>query len=249
VFIRRLSYAAAEMDYRLSHLQKGRDYDEDLSRGDLETYMTERERDIVVRVVRESFPDGIPRYLDFACGTGRITQHVAPLARESYGIDVSATMQAEARRKCPRTTFITADLTRDQLDLPPFNVVTAFRFFAGAQDELRRAALAAIRNTLAERGLLIINSHLNPRSIHNRMQRLRGIAVEEGIPLPGMRRLLLASGFDIVRVYGIALWMMRYRWNTPRVMRSRVVRLLEPLSDLPGMATLCPDAVIVARKR
>ena len=44
---------------------------------------------VVVAVAREFFPGGIPRYLDFACGTGRITQHLAPLAHES-----SSTMAA-----------------------------------------------------------------------------------------------------------------------------------------------------------
>jgi predicted TPR repeat methyltransferase len=237
-----------EPDYRLSHLEKGVDYDDDLSRGNFDTYMTERERELVARIVRRRFPGGVLRSLDFACGTGRITQIVEPLVRESYGVDVSEAMLGVARRKCPRTTFVQADLTKTSLKLPPFELVTAFRFFGNAQEPLRAAGLAAIRNVLAPGGLLILNNHVNSNSLHQRLLRLRGKDRDRGLTPVALRRLLASEGFEVLREHGIGLWMVRYGWNTPAVMRSRAVRAVEPLSRLPGLAPLCPDIVSVARR-
>jgi SAM-dependent methyltransferase len=154
-----------------------------------------------------------------------------------------------ARPKCPRTTFIRADLTTRPVPLPPFDLVTAFRFFGNAQEELRAAALEAIRGVLAPGGLFILNDHVNPRSLHRRLLRLRGHAPDRGLAPGTLRRLLTAHGFDVVRAYGIGLWMLRARWNVPSVMSSRTVRALEPLSRIAPLVPLCPDIVIVARRR
>ena len=40
-----------------------------------------------------------------------------------------------------------------------FDLVTSFRFFGNAQDELRSSALAAINRHLRPQGYLIINNH------------------------------------------------------------------------------------------
>jgi predicted TPR repeat methyltransferase len=235
-------------DYRRSHLEKGKDYDDDLARGDFDTYMTLRERELVARIVRRRFPRGVGRYLDFACGTGRITQTVESLAAESYGVDVSEAMLEVARRKCRRTTFIRADLTAGALSLPPFDLITAFRFFGNAQEPLRAAVLATFRDLLVPGGLVILNNHVNSRSLHRRLLRMRGRDHAPGLAVRDLRRLLSAGGFEVVRMYGIGLWMARYRWDVPAVVRSRIVRAVEPLSRLPGVTSLCPDVVIVARR-
>ena len=52
-------------------------------------YEEEYLRDMIPRLTR-----GGGRYLDFACGTGRITAIVAPLVGESVGVDVSESMLA-----------------------------------------------------------------------------------------------------------------------------------------------------------
>lgn len=236
-------------DYRHSHLGKGADYDDDLAQGDFDTYMTLHERELVVRVVRQHFPRGVPRYLDFACGTGRITQAIEGLADASYGVDVSEAMLDVARKKCVRTTFVRADLTTGPLTLPPFDVVTAFRFFGNAEDALRAKVFDAIRTALAPGGLLILNDHVNPASLHQRVLRLLGRPRLRGLSPHDLRRHLSASGFDIVQTYGIGLWMLRYAWDVPSVMRSRIVRTIEPLSRLPGLASLSPDMIVVARRR
>src|SRR5213076_3244584 len=115
--------------YRHSHLVKGADYDAALARDPFDAFITARERALLLQAVGSLFPRGIPRYLDFACGTGRITQWVAPLAARSYGADVSEKMLAQARSKCRGTAFLLRDLTREPAGLEPVQLVTAFRFF------------------------------------------------------------------------------------------------------------------------
>ena len=235
-------------DYRNSHLRKGKDYDRDLSHGDFDTYMTHLEGKILSKVVSQLFPSGIPRYLDFACGTGRITQQMEPLAKASYGVDVSPSMMEQARRKCPRTTFFLRDITAEKLDIPSVNLVTAFRFFGNAQDDLRRSVLKALHGLLAHGGYLVINNHRNPGSINNRLLRLRGESFEENLSHGKLRRLLGDAGFSIERTYGIGLWMVLGRLNRPEVFSSRLVQVVEPLSRIGPMGAFCPDAVIVARR-
>src|SRR4051794_14793106 len=102
---------AEAADYRRSHLERGRSYDQTLAQSPFDHYMDEVERLRLQEIVRRLFPADIPRYLDFACGTGRITQLVAPMAREAIGVDVSPSMLEAARSKCSQAKFLLADLT------------------------------------------------------------------------------------------------------------------------------------------
>ena len=89
-------------DYRLSHLERGRSYDATLAETPFDAYMAAWERQHLARIVGRLFPTGVGRYLDFACGTGRVTSVVAPLARESVGVDISPSMLEAARERCKR---------------------------------------------------------------------------------------------------------------------------------------------------
>jgi SAM-dependent methyltransferase len=235
-------------DYRDSHLDKGEDYDRELARGDFNTYMTDRERVILTRIVRELFPRGIPRYLDFACGTARITQIIEPFAHESIGVDVSPTMLEQARRKLPDVRFLERDLTRDRSGIAPVNLISSFRFFGDAQDELRRGALAAMHDLLVPSGYLVFNQHLNPWSVHNLLLRATHKPVHGDLTWPELRAMLAGSGFRVVQRHAIGFWLFREKWNRPEVLRSRAAKIVEPLFELSTLAPISPDAIIVAQR-
>ena len=239
---------AAKSDYRHSHLGKGEDYDLDLSRGGFDSYMADQESKLLSGIVPTLFPGGVRRYLDFACGTGRVTRILEPLADESYGVDVSETMVGQARRKCSRTTFVIGDITRGHLGLQPMNLVSAFRFFGNAQHELRRAVLRTLRGLVAPGGYLIINNHRNPWSLHNLLLCLKGEKQPVDLSYAKLRRLLDESGFRLVSVYGIGLWVFCYRLSQPAMLQSRLARFLEPMSKSTLMTPFCPDMVAVARR-
>jgi SAM-dependent methyltransferase len=139
-------------DYRRSHLRKGADYEASLATAPFDRYMAKHESRLVAWFLDRYFPGGVPAYLDFACGTGRITTQVEPRAARSYAVDVSERMIAEARQKCQKTIFILQDITRQALQLANVDLVTSFRFFGNAQDALRQEALAALHAVLRPRG-------------------------------------------------------------------------------------------------
>lgn len=234
-------------DYRTSHLTRGADYDDALSRDAFDNYMTTVERRLLEQLVARLFPEGLGTYLDFACGTGRITEIIEPLARESWGVDVSAAMLEQATLKCSRTQFRIVDLTREDLSIPPVDLVTAFRFLANAQDALRCAALLAMRDRLKEGGYLIVNNHRNAWSIRNLLRPQHG-PERPDLHYGKLRRLLKDAGFGVRRTYGIGFWYVRYRLNAPEVVRSRVVQMIEPLSLIRPVAFFCPDIVVLAQR-
>jgi len=235
------------VDYRESHLAKGGTYDTTIATQPFDAYMASVE----ARCLREIVPPlmhGRGRYLDFACGTGRITATVAPLVAESVGVDISESMLAAAREKCSSTRFVCADLARESPDLGTFDLVTSFRFFGNAQHELRVAALGAIAPLVRPGGLLIVNSHRNPNSIGARLQSWRGHAQGMDLTYGRMKRLLREHGFQIVAVRTIGFWVIRARMRTGEVLNGRAAEIAERVFRHRFWAPLAPDCIIVARK-
>ena len=231
-----------------SHLEKGEGYDRNISSGGFDTYMADRKRENLSRVIPQLFPDRIPRFLDFACGTGRITQLMEQMAEQSFGVDVSESMVEQARRKCTRTTFIIRDLTRDESPVESVDLVSAFRFFGNAQDELRASALLAINRILVGGGYLILNNHRNPLSIRNLMLRPSGRMPLVDLSYGKLKKLLKDAGFRIVRGYGIGFWVIAYRHERPEILTSRVaptsgedLRISPPPGVLPRYVDRRPE--------
>jgi len=234
-------------DYRHSHLERGGAYDATLAASPFDAYMDQWEAHWTTLIARRLHQRGIPRYLDFACGTGRITSLVSPLAGESIGVDVSESMLQAARLKCPEVRFIKADLTQERVDLGVFDVITAFRFFGNAQDDLRVAALAEIGRLLRSGGQLIMNNHRNPRSLSALLHRATGGDYGMDLDYFKLKRLLLASGFKVVEVHPIGFWLFRSRMQS----NSRILATSGRMERLFGArvyAPLAPDIVVVARK-
>jgi SAM-dependent methyltransferase len=234
------------IDYRLSHLEKGADYDARLAADAFDSYMAKWEAYWLQATIRALFPGGVPRYLDFACGTGRVTDIVAPFARESIGVDVSTTMLEVARAKCPRVQFVEIDVTREKLEFGSFDLVTAFRFFGNAQDELRDAALRAVVESLRPGGHLIINSHRNPFSLAAVLNRATGGSDDMDLHYFKLKRLVASHGIEIVRVRAIGFWLFRSRMFARA--GSRRADVLEQLFKWPVFAPFSPDAFLVGRK-
>lgn len=233
-------------DYRQSHLKKGADYDQDLASGDFNTYMAHREDELLRRFVPGLFPAKIPRYLDFACGTGRITSVMEQMAETSIGLDVSESMVAEARKRCQSTEFVLGDITSQSIDLEPVNCVTAFRFFGNAQDNLRTAVLEKLSPLVVKGGYLIINNHRNPKSLHEWLLRLKGDTPETDLDHKKLHQLLAEHQFKVVKTIGVGLWVCTHSLRAAPYQSG--LRHLEFLSTLPGLGSLCPDAIIVAKR-
>lgn len=235
------------MDYRHSHVLKGDEYDDALNANPWDTYMHLVETSFLEEVVPGLF-DERPRYLDFACGTGRITSVVAPYAGETVGVDVSESMLAEARRKVPSGHFVFADLTRERSELGQFDLITSFRFFGNAQPELRVAALGALNRHQPTGGYLIINNHRNPASLASWTSRLRGATVDVDLTHRILNRLLNEAGYEIVTVRPVGAWQYRAKLESLGKTNPGLAEKLERVFRGRFLTPIAPDAVIVARK-
>ena len=181
------------------------------------------------------------RALDFACGTGRVLSHVATLAPEVVGVDVSAPMLELARARCPSAKIVEADLTVDPSPVAGrFDLITAFRFFLNAQNDLRAGVLGALRELLTDRGLLVANFHLNPRSLTGvyirTMSRIRGRPQPLVIGLGEALRLLRTNGFDPVAVRGYGYLLHRTQHVPLAPVLSPLERGLARWNPAPGTA-------------
>ncbi len=235
------------LDYRASHLSKGHDYDEGLAGSPFDDYMTACETRILEAVASRHFSGRIPRYLDFACGTGRITTVLAGHAHKTIGIDVSDSMVAVARRKLPDAEFLVSDITRAAPSFEPFDLVTAFRFMGNAQDELRQAALRALGQLIRPGGLLVLNNHRSPYAIQHMLSRL-GRSERLDLTASKLERLLRSSGFQMVETHAVGWWIVRAALMRRNILESAWARRLERFGTLPGLAAISPDTIIVARK-
>lgn len=149
-------------------------------------------------------------YLDFACGTGRILQYLAPRMAYSTGIDVSTEMLSIARKKVGSAKLVCKDISEEGEELEgTYDVITAFRFFSNAEDSLRRRTLKALCRRMHSESVLIANSHTNPLSYkilmlpYHEARRAMGQAIHvRYLTLRSLCRSMRRVGLNPVGVYG-----------------------------------------------
>lgn len=238
------------MDYRESHLEKSHNYDETLEMGGLDTYMLERENATLNRILPGLVSKyKLQRYLDFACGTGRITSIFEKYVPESFGVDISENMVSVAKEKCTKTSFTIKDITSEVLEIQPVDVISSFRFFGNAQDELREAVLGKLNTLLNKNGLLIVNNHRNPSSILLRLSNFTGGKDEADLTCQKFDQLLEGAGFRVIKKIAIGTWLIRYKFIQENIYNSRFGKFLDKVFCIPFLACLSPDMIIIAVKK
>lgn len=209
--------------------------------------MTKMETSIITTILSDI--GKIPRSLDFACGTGRLTKTIEEFSDQSFALDISPSMVEQAKNVCEKTTFFLGDISQEKIEIDPVNLITSFRFFGNAQHKLRIEVLEALNKYLVQDGLLIINNHRNPWAISRMSLRLAGI--NEGLDLNyfKLRTLLQQCGFTIKKTYGIGWWVLRSKFKTEAILQSGTSKFLESLSNFSPIIPICPDMIIVAQKQ
>ena len=198
-----------KISYRESHKYegKGAEYEAYYQNKAWQRFLWSREKEIILRILEKYFADRDIHLLDFACGTGRITELLENRVKTSTGVDVSGSMLAIAREKLKRTEIIETDITAENVLQPrKFNLITAFRFFLNAEPELRSAAIKAIAELLDEDGYLVFNNHQNSGSpwIKLRYARYRKKNPEGTFNIMSneqMKKLVEGAGLEIVEIY------------------------------------------------
>lgn len=239
--------------YRASHSSPG--YGLRYSRTYRKGYYAAQWRDIEEPILRDLLsgsvalsPDSV--CLDFACGTGRISSVLAEYCQSVIGVDISREMLMAAAVP-DNVMLINLDLTKTAIGRQ-FDLVSAFRFFLNAEEQLRREALRAMRAHLVENGILICNIHMvstSPMGAVYRMARcLRGKTIHNTMAKGEFIDLLSDEGFVPLQIvhYG-------YLPRPGHFLSSVCERLVLPVEKFARSLRL-PEAlaqsfVVVARKR
>lgn len=198
-----------KISYKESHkyATKGAEYEEHYEKQPWDKFLWSREREIILRILEKYFAGREIHLLDFACGTGRIAGFLEERVDSSSGVDVSDSMLAIARQKLHRTEIVNADITAENIFKPgKFNLITAFRFFLNAEEELRSTAIRAIAELLSEEGYFVFNNHHNLGSPWIRLLNARHLKKNpEGtfnvMTVEQMRSLVEDAGMEIVEFY------------------------------------------------
>ncbi len=228
-----------------------READRHLAKGSFSDYMRHREFQFLNEIVQRLFPQGIQRYLDFACGTGQILSRMEKMAEVSYGLDLRQSMMEAAKRKCKKSQFVVADVTNDDLkEVEPVHLITAFRFFGKAHNNLRRSVFTKLNDLLVDGGYLIFNNHRNSWSAISSYKRLgKYLDTYSDLNYWKIRTHLRVTNFKLIRTYGIGAWLLSPDLNTHAICNSRLIQHLEPISLLPFVGPFCPDMIMVAQKK
>jgi len=235
--------------YRLSHSASGYGlrYDANYAVGYYAALHRAIEAPALERIFRE-LSQSHKSLLDFACGTGRITMIASAYFDRVVGVDVSEAMLEQARMQSG-VTFLRQDLTSEALD-EHFGVITAFRFFLNAEEELRLEALRTIRAHLAADGRLICNIHMNRYSftglIYELYARLFGTVKHKTLSRDQFEQTLTAAGFEIEEVIWYGLLPRPGRLFS-RLLNGCVGPIERTLATLGLNGRFCQCFIVVAR--
>ncbi len=152
------------LEYRHSHTAEnfGTTYEDSFKRKNYKNFIYQWEREVVSQIFRDCKPDN---YLDFACGTGRITRIAEGLVDNINGVDVSESMLGVAREQVKSANFILEDITRGEFKPErKFDFVSSFRFFTNAQPSLRKEVFESLLDLMTDDSYFLFNLHMNSTS-------------------------------------------------------------------------------------
>jgi len=233
--------------YRDSHRKTGKDYNDFIAYTPWDAYLAEVERDYLRSLFEELPKQDYSSYLDFACGTGRITSIAEKYFSICHGVDVSESMVDEARAACPRTEFVIKDLTKEPHD-NEYDIVTAFRFFGNAEQELRADAFLALSRILRRGGLLVLNNHRNPYALREIAGYLTGGTKLMDLSHRKLLNLAMSSGFRLASGISIGARVFRHSMVREKVLTGKASKKFERLFSSRLFMPFSPDAIYVFRK-
>jgi SAM-dependent methyltransferase len=240
-------------DYRVGWLDPGAAsaYEDDLRReGSYESWLAERERGLLLGSIDTWLSGKEIHYLDFACGTGRILVLLEPRVQSATGIDNSPSMLALAAERAPRATLIHGDVSVDPRCLSgTYNLVTAFRFFLNAGEDLRSAVLRVLHGALTDDGILIFNVHANAWSLHALSVLFRRHVLRQRWwnqrSYRQVRTELRAHGFEIVELHGYNFLTRKGYRLLPQAVAAR---LDQALGRMRPFAYLASELMFICRR-
>ena len=152
----------AGFDYRNVFLGKGADnYESGIyKKNSYYSLMWELEKEYLKKFLKKNrFKD----YLDFACGSGRVITFAEDFVENSTGVDVSTDMLKITRGKVKKSNLIQRDITQKSIS-KKFDLITAYRFFLNAQNDLRHEILAEFKKMVKKDSYIVVSNQGNRTS-------------------------------------------------------------------------------------
>jgi uncharacterized protein len=134
----------------------GREFDDELAGKPLDRWL-------LGRVVERSA--GAP-IVDIGCGPGQVTQYLASLGGNASGIDLSAGMIAEARRRVPALSFEQGDMRALRSPAGGWAAIVAFYSIIHLEPDELPAVFAGFLHALRPGGVLLVAAHAGDDRVH-----------------------------------------------------------------------------------
>lgn len=235
--------------YRNSHTQpgKGLEYHTRFIESPYRKMIWGFEKHLLDRICAELLASKKIRMLDFACGTGRITNYLATKVDFVAGVDISEVMLAIARKNLQdNVEIIEGDITQEPvLADRKFNLITAFRFFPNAEPELREQVMSVLVNHLEHGAYFVFNNHKNISSTRNLIARALGRRNFRGMSEKEVIELTSKHGFTFERAYGLSIFPSS---ELRPLLPVRVLRFIDNLlQNIPGLSRFGENRIYVCR--
>jgi SAM-dependent methyltransferase len=248
-----MTYTSAYAEHYLKQGASGGSYDQSIANR-FELAIFQLERVLLLDLFRRlRSADPRTRYLDFACGTGRILAVFKDLIYSKIGVDTSPGQLELAQHKVPDAALVCGNVVTNPelLDGRQFDLITCFRLLLNLEPENRVPVLRTLRDHLAPGGYLIVDNHMNRYSILGLIALMahKVLRVPKKPLVPAgrrgiistmsereMRRTLATAGLQVREVHRIfvlpgnkSLMLLPTRWLVPlesRLSRMRLVNLM-----------------------
>ena len=176
----------------------------------LSSYLFDLEKKILSDIVKNEInatAKGGVKYLDYACGTGRVLNFIierfsdSEIKLDAVGMDISEEMLATITGSPARLVKI--DISTESASENGFDLITCFRFFLNAENDLRNSVLRQLHIMLKEDGCLVINNHGSCSSFLGLLRFFK----KNTHCMDDLKflQMLSANGFEVKTVYGLGL--------------------------------------------
>lgn len=192
-----MAYTSAYTEHYLKKGTSGHAYDRSLANR-FELAIFQLEHAVLLDLFqRLQSSDPATRYLDFACGTGRILTVFKDLIRSKVGVDTSPEQLALARERVPDAEFVCGNIVTNPelLGGRQFDLITSFRLLLNLEPENRVPILRELRNHLAPDGYLVVDNHMNRYSVLGMLALLahRVLGIPKKPLVPAGRRGIIST--------------------------------------------------------
>ncbi len=236
--------------YSKSHIgcNIGTSYDKKLN-NKFENFIFEIEKKIIKKIIKKYYNGKISNFLDFACGTGRITKIIDKYSKLTIGVDISRDMLKIAKKKYKNIKFLNKNISKTKIN-KRFDLITAWRFFLNAEYKLKKEILLRLRDLLKENGYLIFNIHMNRSSIIGFQFFIRKKIFKQKVintmSIYDIKKLLKQTKYKLIEIYPLAYFPGRL--NTLFLPKKILLSIELWLTNKKSFRGLAKDLIVIAKK-